>query len=79
MKEVALMAQEKLGISCEIIDLVSILPWDSETVFESAKKTGRVVIAHEAPLTSGFGSELAASIQVSVVMEKYFATLRFYF
>jgi 2-oxoisovalerate dehydrogenase E1 component beta subunit len=63
LREVAPLAQEKLGVSCEVIDLVSILPWDEETVFESAKKTGRVIVTHEAPLTSGFGAELAASIQ----------------
>eukprot|EP00096_Caligus_rogercresseyi_P015461 TRINITY_DN7892_c0_g1_i1.p1 TRINITY_DN7892_c0_g1~~TRINITY_DN7892_c0_g1_i1.p1 ORF type:complete len:365 (+),score=49.56 TRINITY_DN7892_c0_g1_i1:143-1237(+) len=60
--EVATMAQEKLGVSCEVIDLISILPWDRETVFESVSKTGRCLIAHEAPLTAGFGAELAASI-----------------
>ena len=32
MKEVAVMAQEKLGVSCEVIDLKTILPWDTETV-----------------------------------------------
>jgi 2-oxoisovalerate dehydrogenase E1 component beta subunit len=62
--EVAQLAQEKLGVSCEVIDVVTILPWDRETIFESVKKTGRCVIAHEAPLTSGFGAEIAASIQV---------------
>ncbi|XP_076265302.1 branched chain keto acid dehydrogenase E1 subunit beta isoform X2 [Rhynchophorus ferrugineus] len=50
-------------ISCEVIDLVSILPWDRETVCESVRRTGRALIAHEAPLTSGFGAELAATIQ----------------
>ncbi|XP_019873932.1 2-oxoisovalerate dehydrogenase subunit beta, mitochondrial [Aethina tumida] len=63
LKEVAQLAKEKLSVSCEVIDLVSILPWDKETVCESAKKTKRVLIAHEAPLTSGFGAELAATIQ----------------
>ncbi|KAI5712762.1 hypothetical protein M8J75_010957 [Diaphorina citri] len=63
LREVAGLAKEQLGVSCEVIDLVSILPWDRETVFQSARKTGRVIIAHEAPLTSGFGAELAASIQ----------------
>lgn len=57
------MIQEKLGKSCELIDLQTILPWDEETVFNSVKKTGRVVIVHEAPKTSGFGAEMAASIQ----------------
>ncbi|CAD6236686.1 GSCOCG00008237001-RA-CDS [Cotesia congregata] len=61
--ETADIVQEKLGASCEVIDLMSILPWDIETVSTSAKKTGRVVIAHEAPLTNGFGSEIAATIQ----------------
>ncbi|XP_031834446.1 branched chain keto acid dehydrogenase E1 subunit beta isoform X1 [Nomia melanderi] len=61
--EVADLVQEKLGVSCEVIDLVSILPWDAELVCKSAKKTGRVVIAHEAPLTNGFGAEIASTIQ----------------
>ncbi|CAH1400536.1 unnamed protein product [Nezara viridula] len=61
--EVAEIAKNSHGISCEVIDLMTILPWDSETVFNSAKKTGRIIIAHEAPMTCGFGSELAASIQ----------------
>ena len=65
MREVAQLAQEKLGVSCEVIDMVSILPWDTETVFESVKKTGRCIVAHEAPLTNGFGAELASSIQVN--------------
>jgi pyruvate/2-oxoglutarate/acetoin dehydrogenase E1 component len=54
-----------LGVSCEVIDVVTILPWDRDTIFESIRKTGRCVIAHEAPLTNGFGAELASSIQVA--------------
>ncbi|XP_017893116.1 2-oxoisovalerate dehydrogenase subunit beta, mitochondrial [Ceratina calcarata] len=61
--EVADLVQEELGASCEVIDLVSILPWDAELVCKSAKKTGRVVVAHEAPLTSGFGAEIVSTIQ----------------
>ncbi|GAC14828.1 alpha-ketoacid dehydrogenase subunit beta [Aliiglaciecola lipolytica] len=51
------------GISCEIIDLRSILPWDVETVCESVAKTGRLLINHEAPQTGGFASEIAATVQ----------------
>lgn len=62
VQQAALMASEK-GVSCEIIDLRSILPWDRETVMQSVMKTGRLLINHEAPLTGGFASEIAASIQ----------------
>ena len=51
-------------MNCEVIDLVSILPWDRETILNSVKKTGRCIVSHEAPYTGGFGAELAASIQV---------------
>ncbi|MFT5528998.1 MAG: 2-oxoisovalerate dehydrogenase E1 component beta subunit [Alteromonadaceae bacterium] len=51
------------GISCEIIDLRTILPWDIETVVNSVLKTGRLVVSQEAPLTAGFASEIAATIQ----------------
>ena len=54
---------EKDGISCEIIDLRSILPWDAQTVSESVKKTGRLLINHEAPQTGGFASEISATVQ----------------
>jgi 2-oxoisovalerate dehydrogenase E1 component beta subunit len=50
------------GFDPEIIDLRTLLPLDTETVLESVKKTGRVVIVHEAPRTCGYGAELAALI-----------------
>ncbi|WP_438863715.1 alpha-ketoacid dehydrogenase subunit beta [Neptunicella sp.] len=62
MEKAAEMA-DKQGVSSEIIDLRSILPWDAETVCESVSKTGRLLISHEAPLTGGFASEVAATIQ----------------
>lgn len=52
----------KEGISCEVIDLRSIQPWDKETVFESIKKTNRVIVAHEDKITGGFGGEILATI-----------------
>ncbi|KAK3096954.1 hypothetical protein FSP39_005077 [Pinctada imbricata] len=61
--EAAKIAQEKLGVSCEVIDLRTILPWDYNTVSESVCKTGRLMISHEAPITMGFASEVAAFVQ----------------
>ena len=62
IEKAAAMAQEQ-GISCEVIDLASILPWDVETICSSVEKTGRLLINHEAPLTAGFASEITASVQ----------------
>lgn len=57
------LAKENHGISCELIDLQTILPWDFETVEGSVKKTGKLVVSHEAPVTCGFGAEVVASMQ----------------
>ncbi len=50
------------GISVEVIDLRTLCPLDEEAVLASVKKTGKALIVHEAPLTGGFGGELAARI-----------------
>jgi len=50
------------GWSAEVIDLRTLLPLDAETMLESVRKTGRVVIVHEAPRTCGYGAELSAQI-----------------
>lgn len=42
----------------------TILPWDFDTVSRSVKKTGRLVVSHEAPRTGGFAAEVAADMQV---------------
>jgi pyruvate dehydrogenase E1 component beta subunit len=52
----------KEGISVELIDMRTLMPFDIETVLASVRKTGRVVIAHEATKISGFGGEIAAQI-----------------
>jgi 2-oxoisovalerate dehydrogenase E1 component beta subunit len=51
------------GVSVEVIDLRTLLPFDIDAILASVKKTGRCVIVHEAPRTCGFGAELIASIQ----------------
>jgi 2-oxoisovalerate dehydrogenase E1 component len=61
----ALEAARKLeqeGISVEVIDLRSILPYDKEAIVKSVKKTSKVLVAHEDMLTQGFGAEIAAFI-----------------
>ncbi|HBL15805.1 MAG TPA: alpha-ketoacid dehydrogenase subunit beta [Elusimicrobia bacterium] len=50
------------GHAAEVIDLRTLSPMDSETVVESVRKTGRLVIAHEAPRTLGLGAEIAARV-----------------
>lgn len=54
--------------SIEIIDLLTLSPLDRKTIVDSVKKTGRCVIAHEAPKTCGFGAELAATIQEEALL-----------
>jgi 2-oxoisovalerate dehydrogenase E1 component len=51
---------EKEGVSVQVIDLRTIMPYDWETIATAVKKTNRLVIAHEDQLTCGFGAELAA-------------------
>lgn len=46
------MAEDHDSISVEVIDLRTVMPWDVDTVVNSVKKTGRLVISHEAPVTS---------------------------
>ena len=50
------------GVSCDVLDLITLTPWDVDAVIESVDRTGRVVIAHQASRRSGFGAEVAAVI-----------------
>jgi pyruvate dehydrogenase E1 component beta subunit len=51
------------GIDCEVVDMRTLSPMDTETLLESFKKTGRAVIVHEAPKTGGLAGEITATIQ----------------
>lgn len=56
------------GYDAEVIDIMTLQPFDEETVLNSVKKTGRVVIVHEAPKTCGFGAELSATIAEEAIL-----------
>jgi len=58
------------GIDAELIDVRTISPLDSETIVDSVKKTGRVVVVHEAPKTCGVGAEV-----IALINEKAFLNL----
>lgn len=62
MKAADVLSSEH-GVSAHVLDLRSLVPLDVEGLVAAVERTGRVVIVHEAPLTSGFGAELAATIQ----------------
>ena len=51
---------EKEGISCEIVDPRTLFPLDKKTILDSVRKTGRLLITHEAVQRCGWGAELAA-------------------
>ncbi len=53
---------EKDGVSVELIDLRTLVPYDWERIAESVKKTNRVIVAHEDPISYGYGAEIAARI-----------------
>jgi pyruvate/2-oxoglutarate/acetoin dehydrogenase E1 component len=72
--EYSLAAAEQLqqeGISCEVFDPRTLVPFDREGLRASLAKTGRLVIAHEAVTRGGFGAELAA-----IASEEFFGLLR---
>ncbi len=56
------------GTDVEVIDLMTLSPFDEETLYKSAKKTGRVVIVHEAPKTCGVGAEISASLAEEAIL-----------
>ena len=74
MVGVALKAADQLsrqGIDMELVDLRTLVPMDKKTLLDSVRKTGRLVVLHEATRTGGFAGEVAA-----VVMEEAFDSLK---
>ena len=63
LEEACDLAEKQEGISCELIDLQTIVPWDVDCVANSVRKTGKLVVSHEAPVSSGFGAEVVAKLQ----------------
>jgi pyruvate dehydrogenase E1 component beta subunit len=61
----------KNGVSAEVVDLRSLKPLDEDTILDSARKTGRVVVVHEASRMCGVGAEISA-----IVGEKAFSSLK---
>jgi len=61
-------ALAKDGVSVAVLDLRSIVPLDVEALVQAASATGKVVVVQEAPLTGGFGAEVAATIQEEAFM-----------
>ena len=59
---VAAKQMEQQGVSVEIIDLRSLVPYDWNAIAETVKKTNRVIVAHEDSLSFGYGAEIAARI-----------------
>jgi pyruvate/2-oxoglutarate/acetoin dehydrogenase E1 component len=67
-----LQAAETLAgerIDCEVIDLVSLMPWDEQAVLDSVWRTNNLVVVHQAPRRAGFGAEIAATISEKAFKE----------
>lgn len=60
MKTAELLTTENIDV--EVIDIATLKPLDSATILDSVGRTGRLVIVHEAPMTCGFGAEVAARV-----------------
>jgi pyruvate/2-oxoglutarate/acetoin dehydrogenase E1 component len=67
LKAAEMLAEENINV--EVIDLLSISPWDKEAVFNSVAKTHRLVIAHEAVKSFGIGAEISAAVAEEIMEE----------
>ena len=64
-------ASKEINSSSELIDLLTLIPWDKEAILESVKKTGRIVTVEENPFSGGWGSEI-----ISYVTSKCYKELK---
>jgi pyruvate dehydrogenase E1 component beta subunit len=62
MVNVSKAAIAQAGVSADLIDLGTIVPWDKETVLNSVRKSKRLIVVEEAPLSGGWGSEIIATV-----------------
>lgn len=60
--EVAAKAIEESGIDADLIDLLTLSPWDRPTVMDSVRRTGRLVVVEDSPHSGGWGSEIVAAV-----------------
>ncbi len=61
-------AEAENGLSIEVIDLRTLMPFDIDTILQSVEKTGRALVVHEAPRTCGFGAEIASTINEKAML-----------
>ena len=74
LEAAAILAQE--GIDIEVVDPRTLKPLDTQTIVDSVSKTGRALLVHEAPVTGGFGGELAAVIACGEAFDRLDAPIR---
>ena len=69
MMQVVKDAASRVDIDCELVNVMTLKPLDMQTIINSVKKTGRCIIVHEAPRTSGFGAEIIARLNEEIFGE----------
>lgn len=74
--EAAAQMEADEGVSAEVVDLRTLVPLDRDTIIASVKKTGRLLIVHEASRTGGFGGEIAVSVAESEAFAALLSPIR---